>query len=193
MLTDLQLVNLVKNGHLEAYESLITKYKGKVYNIAFSFTSNFNESDDIAQNAFIKAYVNLDFFQGKSAFSTWLYRIAVNECFNGIKKRKKDHISFDAPAAKNGDITLKDILADRNADTEQILLSEEVQSLVRAALMELPDKYRMIITLRDIEDMPYEEIAQILKISMDKVKVWLFRARKKLKERLEKKGQHHEF
>ena len=188
MLNDLQLVQLAKNGHIEAFESLITKYKGKVYNIAFSFTSNFNESDDIAQNAFIKAYSNLDSFQEKSAFSTWLYRITVNECFNGIKKRKKSHVSFDAPAAESENITLKDVLADKNADTEQILLSEEIQTVVRFALMELPEKYRMIVTLRDIEDMSYEEISQILKISTDKVKVWLFRARKKLKELLEAKG-----
>ena len=187
MLNDLELVELTKSGHIEAYESLITKYKDKVYNIAFSFTSNFNESEDIAQNAFIKAYVNLDSFKGDSAFSTWLYRITLNECFNGIKKRKKKHISFDMPIIEGEDITLKDILTDKNADTEQILLSEEIQYMVRSALMELPEKYRMIVTLRDIEDMSYEEISKILKISMNKVKVWLFRARKKLKEELEKK------
>ncbi|MCL2390845.1 MAG: sigma-70 family RNA polymerase sigma factor [Endomicrobia bacterium] len=181
MLSDIQLVKLAKEGHLNAFESLITKYKDKVFNIAFSFTSNYSESDDITQNVFLKVYSNLDSFEEKSAFSTWLYRISVNECYNGLKKRKKNTVSLETEVKNKDDISLKDVLADPNANVEQNSISAETQSMIRKALLELPEKYRMIVTLRDIEDISYEEIAQIMKISDAKVKVWLFRARNKLK------------
>ncbi|MCL2485825.1 MAG: RNA polymerase sigma factor [Endomicrobia bacterium] len=182
MFSDIQLIKLTKDGHLNAFESIITKYKDKVFNIAFSFTSNYSESDDIAQNVFLKVYSNLDSFEEKSAFSTWLYRITVNECYNGLKKRKKNTISLETEVAGKEDISLKDVLADPKADLEKNSLSVETQNIIRKALQELPEKYRMIVTLRDIEDISYEEIAQIMKISDAKVKVWLFRARNKLKE-----------
>lgn len=181
MLEDQQLIKYAKNGKLEAFEALIIKYKDRVYNIAFSFTANHSESDDIAQNVFLKVYANLKSFEEKSAFSTWLYRITVNECYNGLKKRKNKTISLDIGINEDQNISLKDIIDDGKAGIEEGMLSQEVQKTVRAAVLQLPDKYKMIITLRDIEDMPYEEISEIMKISQNKVKVWLFRARNRLR------------
>jgi len=189
MFSDTQLVKLAKEGQLPAFESLITKYKDKVFNIAYSFTLNYSESDDIAQNVFVKVYLNLNFFEEKSAFSTWLYRITVNECFNGLKKRKKNAVSLETEVAGKDEVLLKDVLADPDADIEKKIISGETQKIIRQALLELPEKYRMIVTLRDIEDISYEDIAKIMKISDAKVKVWLFRARNKLKNILNKKGR----
>jgi len=184
MLDDLHLIKFAKEGRLEAFEALISKYKDRVYNISFSFTANHSESDDISQNVFLKVYSNLKSFEEKSAFSTWLYRITVNECYNGLKKRKNNILSLDAEIGKNEENSLKDIIEDKNGNIEEAALSKETQLKVRKAVLELPDKYRMIITLRDIEDMRYEEISKIMQISIEKVKVWLFRARNKLKKNL---------
>ncbi|AKL98717.1 RNA polymerase sigma factor [Endomicrobium proavitum] len=190
MLNDTQLVRLAKEGQIAAFESLITKYKDKVFNIAFSYTANYAASDDIAQNVFVKVYLNLSSFQEKAAFSTWLYRITINECFNGLKKeRKKNTVSLESEISGQENILLKDTLADPNADIEQKFISSETQKLIRSALLKLSDKYRMILTLRDIEDISYEDIAKIMKISDAKVKVWLFRARRKLKTILDKKAK----
>ncbi|MDR1195050.1 MAG: sigma-70 family RNA polymerase sigma factor [Endomicrobium sp.] len=181
MLDDLQLIKFAKAGKLEAFEALIIKYKNKVYSIAFSFTANHSESDDIAQNVFFKVYLNLNSFEEKSAFSTWLYRITVNECYNGLKKRKNNILSLDFEINDGETSSVKSMIEDKNGNIEDSMLSQEIQLQVRKAVLKLPDKYRMIITLRDIEELSYEEIAQVMKISNDKVKVWLFRARSKLK------------
>jgi RNA polymerase sigma-70 factor (ECF subfamily) len=184
MLDDLQLIKFVKEGRLEAFEALMSKYKDRVYNIVFSFTAKHSESDDISQNIFLKVYSNLKSFKEKSSFTTWLYRIAVNECYNGLKKRKNNILSLDAEIGKNENNSLKDIIEDKKSNIEEAALSKEIQLKIRKAILELPDKYRMIITLREIEDMPYEEISEIMQISQNKVKVWLFRARNKLKNNL---------
>ncbi len=188
MISDLQLVKLTKEGHLEAFESLIGRYKDKVYNIAFSFTANASESDDIAQNVFLKIYSNLNSFKEEAAFSTWMYRITVNECYNGLKKRKNTPLPIDAEIKAGEDLTLKDVLEDKKANVEKILISEEAQKAVRQCIAALPAKYKMIVTLREIEDLQYEEIADAMDISVNKVKVWLFRAREKLKKLLKKQG-----
>ncbi|MDR2426436.1 MAG: sigma-70 family RNA polymerase sigma factor [Endomicrobium sp.] len=181
MLSDLDLIKFVREGKQEAFEAFIIKYKDKVYNIAFSFTGNHSESDDIAQNVFFKIYLNLNSFEGKSSFSTWLYRITVNECYNGLRKRKNNILSLDFVIKEDAVVSLKDIFEDKNVNIEDFMMRKEMQLKVRKAIIELPYKYRMIVTLRDIEDMSYEEISKIMKISQDKVKVWLFRARSKLK------------
>lgn len=188
MLTDSYLIHLIKKGHIEAFESLITRYKDRVYNIIYSFTSNAEESNDIAQIVFLKVYSNIKNFKGESAFSTWLYRITVNECYTNFKRKKFNMIELDAEIGNSEGRTLKDILADESMDTEKLLLSKEAQNEVRECINLLNNNYRMIIVLREIENFSYEDIAKIMKISQNKVKVWLFRARTKLKEELKKKG-----
>jgi RNA polymerase sigma-70 factor (ECF subfamily) len=186
MFGDSQLIELTKQGRPEAYKALISKYKDRVYNIAYSFTANSEESEDIAQKTFLKAYSNLGSFLKKSAFSTWLYRIAVNECYTALSRRKTNTADLDAPVNGDEALYLKDLIEDKNTGTENILLSKEAQALVRKCINGLPDKYKAVITLREIEDISYEEIAEILKISLSKVKIRLFRARSKLKEILKK-------
>lgn len=190
MLGDLELVKLVKDGSLEAFEALISKYKDRVYNIAFSFTANHSDSDDITQNVFLKIYLNLNCFEEKSAFSTWLYRITVNECYSGLKKRKNNMISLDTRDGKNENGSLKDTIEDKNDDIEKGLISKEIQTEIRKAILELPEKYRIIITLKDIENMTYEEISRIMDISTNKVKIWLFRSRNRLKNILAQKANN---
>ena len=188
MISDVELVRLAKEGQISAFESLVEKYKDKVFNIAYSFTSNYTESDDIAQNVFLKVFRYLGNFKEDSAFSTWLYRIAVNECYNGLKGRTKNTISIETELPGGENVYLKDVLQDKSADIESLSESKEAQEKVRKALLKLPEKYRIILTLREIENISYEEIAQIMKISDAKVKVWLFRGRNKLKKLLTTTG-----
>ncbi|MDR1942412.1 MAG: sigma-70 family RNA polymerase sigma factor [Endomicrobium sp.] len=186
MFDDLQLIELTKQGHLKAYKSLISKYKDRIYNIAFSFTANADESEDIAQKVFLKAYSNLNSFLKKSAFSTWLYRIAVNECCSALSRKKHNAADLDAPIGQEESLYLKDLIEDKTLCAENILLSKEMQTLIRKCISALPDKYKAVITLREMEDISYKEIADILKISRQKVKIRLFRARNKLKEIIKK-------
>jgi RNA polymerase sigma-70 factor (ECF subfamily) len=182
MLGDLELIEFTKRGRLEAYKALVSKYKDRVYNIAFSFTANADESEDIAQRVFLKAYVNLASFSKKSAFSTWLYRIGINECYDSLNKPKNAVLNLDAPLKEEIGISLKDLIEDEKQDTEKLLLSRETQDIIRKAIASLPKDYKAVLILRDMEDMSYEEIGQVLKISEAKVKIRLFRSRNKLKQ-----------
>jgi len=179
---DSQLVKFAKEGRLEAFKSLTAKYKDKIYNIAFSFTANAHDSADIAQNVFLKVFFNLNSFEEKSAFSTWLYRIAVNECCDALKKRRPQTLSLDQEIKNAQGLFLADILEDKSPGAEKILLDAETQNFVRRCLGKLAEKYKTVLILIDIEDLSYEEAAQVLKINVNALKVRLFRARAKLKD-----------
>jgi len=182
--SDIELIDLIKKGNHAAFEQIVTKYKSTVFNIIYSVTGDISEADDISQEVFAKIYFSINSFKGKSLFSTWLYRITVNECMNAINKKKHKTISLDAEFLEKNDGTIKDILHDNEEDIEKQIMRKETQEFVRNLILSLPEKYRIIITLKHIENLSYEEITKAMNVSMDKVKIWLFRARQNLKEKL---------
>jgi len=185
------LVRRSKEGNEEAFGVLVRKYKTKVYHLAYSLTHDAQAADDLAQEVFIKAYFALDKFREKSEFGTWIYRIAVNHCRDFLRKRNRlIQIPFENIIGKisaQGDETLPE-------EKEQ----EEAQrrKVVHTAIQTLPDKYKVILSLRDIQDFSYNEIAKILDISPGTVDSRLHRARKMLRKKLEPffshKGGGHE-
>ncbi|MFH1258946.1 MAG: RNA polymerase sigma factor [Elusimicrobiota bacterium] len=185
MVSDIELVNSAKKGDHAAFTQLATKYKGTVFNIIYYITRGNEAADDIAQEVFLKVYFSLHQFRGISLFSTWLYRITVNECLDEMKKRKYKIVSIEDPVFENNQGAIKDLLESREESAEKQLLDKETREFVRRLIISLPDKYRLIITLRDLEDLSYTEISGIMNISLDKVKVWLFRARQKLREKID--------
>lgn len=184
------LVELSQKGDEEAFETLVKKYKMKVFNLAFGFTRDEALADDLAQEVFIKAFFGLPKFRFKSEFGTWLYRITVNHTKDYLKKkgriRKMSFENFREIQSVEEDEVLR-------KEQEQIM--EQRRELVHRCLQTLPEKYKVILTLRDIQGFPYEEISNILKISPGTVDSRLHRARKMLRKKLapflsEKGGVH---
>ena len=186
-----RLVEQSKQGDEEAFGVLVNKYKTKVFNLAYSFTRNRENADDLAQEVFIKVFYALEKFKFQSGFGTWLYRIAVNHFKDYLRKHAKErHISIDAlgrePSLSDDEIKKKE-RAQEAADRKK-LLYESLQSL--------PEKHQVILTLRDIQGHSYEEIAGILKLSAGTVDSRLHRARKMLRKKiapfLSQEGGNHE-
>ena len=180
-----------KQGDEEAFGVLVKKYKTKVYHLAYSLTHNTQIADDLAQEVFIKSYFALDKFREKSEFGTWIYRIAVNHCMDFL--RKKNRIT---------QIPFENIIGKIPAQEDETLQEEKEQEeaqrrkVIHTAIQTLPDKYKVILSLRDIQDFSYNEITKILNISPGTVDSRLHRARKMLRKKLEpffsQKGEGHE-
>jgi RNA polymerase sigma-70 factor (ECF subfamily) len=173
-----ELIRLSQKGDGEAFGHLVERYKGKVFSLAYGWTRNRAVADDLAQEIFIKAYFSLPKFKFKSEFGTWLYRIAVNHIKDYLRKNK----------IRQKEISLEEVgraIASEQGDRpEEEQTGEKRRELVWGALARLPEKYRVILTLRDIQGLSYEEIARILHLSPGTVDSRLFRARKRLREKL---------
>jgi RNA polymerase sigma-70 factor (ECF subfamily) len=174
-----QLVRLAQEGSPAAFEELVAKFQPKVFSMALSFTRNREAADDLAQEIFLKAYLALPRFHGKSEFGTWLYRISVNHIKDFLRKRGR---------AK--EVSLEDVPEISFSDREQAEKAEQEReaesrrTLVQTHVRSLPEKYRIILTLRDIQGLSYEEITRILKLSPGTVDSRLHRARRMLRTKL---------
>ncbi|MDH4195818.1 MAG: sigma-70 family RNA polymerase sigma factor [Candidatus Aminicenantes bacterium] len=174
-----ELVKLAQEGSEDAFASLVRAYQARVYSMALSFTRNRDVADDLAQEVFLKAYLALPKFRFHSEFGTWLYRVAVNHIKDYLRRKGR---------AK--EVPLDDVREIANAGEEETLARERERTeearrgLVLKVLQGLPDKYRVILTLRDIQGMPYDKISAILRISPGTVDSRLHRARKMLRLRL---------
>ncbi|MFW6159537.1 MAG: RNA polymerase sigma factor [Acidobacteriota bacterium] len=174
---DEDLIRRFKKGDKKAFESLVKKYFGKVFQLSFSMTRNRAETEDLTQDIFIKVYTGLAGFRFNSQFGTWLYRIASNHLKDHFRSRSRTkHVSLDE------EINLFPTET-KEAPNEE-LLKEEKSNLVTKALHQLPRKQQIILTLRDIQGFSYEEIGKILKISPGTVDSRIHRARKMLREKL---------
>jgi RNA polymerase sigma-70 factor (ECF subfamily) len=176
---DKDLVQLSQKGDDEAFGILVTKYKTKVFNLAYSVTQNQEMADDLAQEIFIKTYVAIPKFRFNSQFGTWLYRISVNHIRDFLRKKgKMKEISLE-------DVSESRIPHDNEAlKREKETENEQRRKLVFKVIKTLPEKYGIILTLRDIQGIPYREIANILKVSPGTVDSRLHRARKILRKKI---------
>lgn len=174
-----ELIRLSQEGNGEAFGLLVERYKAKVFNLVYSWTQDRAAADDLAQEIFIKAYFSLPKFKSKSEFGTWLYRIAVNHIKDYFRKNKTR--LKEIPLAETGE---KVLTAENGSRREEEQAEEKRRALVQTALQRLPEKHRVILTLRDIQGLSYEEISRILGLSPGTVDSRLFRARKKLREKL---------
>jgi RNA polymerase sigma-70 factor (ECF subfamily) len=157
---------------------LVERYKGKVFSLAYGFTRDRTIADDLAQEVLIKAYFSLPKFKAKSEFGTWLYRIAVNHARDFLRKNKQR--LKEIPLQEAGDR----VLASADLGPEEERLREGQRKIVQAALARLSEKYRTILTLRDIDGLSYQDISGILKLSPGTVDSRLHRARRQLREKL---------
>jgi RNA polymerase sigma-70 factor (ECF subfamily) len=178
--SDGALVAAVKRGDSQAFEELVLRHEPKVLAVAQRITKNREDAEDIAQESFHKAYLHLDAFQEKSRFSTWLTRIAINEAFMLLRRRRGFHeVLPESPddEVKSG----AEAFVDQRPNPEESCWQRERKQLLTQAINRLAPKIRRTILLRDIEERSVEETAQILGASIGAVKARIFQGRRKLR------------
>jgi RNA polymerase sigma-70 factor (ECF subfamily) len=184
-LSDNELIELAKNGDESAFSQIINRYKNPIINYIFRMLNDHEEAVDLSQETFVRVYFALERYSPEYAFSTYIYRIATNLAISEIRKRKRrkflsltglfqdedsENIEFDIPD--------KAILPDQN------VLDQEQKSIITKAITTLPEKYRTALILRDVQDKSYEEVSNILDLSLGTTKSRISRARALLKEKL---------
>lgn len=178
------LVARCKRGDQDAFAELVSIYEKKVFNIAYRMTDDPEDAKDLAQEAFLRVYTALPSFRFDSSFSTWLYRIVCNVCLDEIRrKRRKKTVYLNQPRVTDEGETYRQ-LVDSSDGPSEIIEREELQRAVIEGINALSEDYRMVVVLRDLQGMSYEEIAVYLNISLGTVKSRLNRARTALKQRL---------
>jgi len=181
---DVALVDRVRGGDVSAYDTLVRKYERQVFRIAQHITQNREDAEDVMQDAFLKAYEKLEQFQGNSKFYTWLVRIAVNESLMRLRKRRTGKmVSIDEDIETDEGSVPRD-LADWAPDPEQNYNQAELAEILRKTIQGLPQGFRIVFVLRDVEGLSTEETAETLGLSIPAVKSRLLRARLQLRERL---------
>ncbi|WP_334059696.1 RNA polymerase sigma factor RpoE [Alteromonas sp. S005] len=175
-ITDQQLVEKVQRGDKNAFNLLVTRYQHKVMHLVSRYVKNTGDVADVTQEAFIKAYRALPNFRGDSAFYTWLYRIAVNSAKNYLVSQGRKPPASDVDADEADFYEGSDALKEQSTP-ERSLLSEEIEDTLFKVVEKLPDDLRMAITLREIEGLSYEEIANVMSCPVGTVRSRIFRAR----------------
>ena len=174
------LVKRARRGDLAAYDELVKRYQQRIYATIYHMTSNHEDANDIAQDAFIKAYQALKSFKGGSTFYTWLYRIAVNKTINFLKQRKnKHHYSLndlDYNTENNPDLVA--LISDKTPLRDVGLA--ELQKKLNEALLKLSEPHRMVVVLHDVQGQSHDEIAEIMNCNIGTVRSRLFYARQQL-------------
>lgn len=181
---DQQLVERVQRGDKKAFELLVSKYQRKLMRLVCRLVHDQAEAEDVVQEAFIKAYRALPNFRGESAFYTWLYRIGVNTAKNHLVTQGRR-----APTSTEADIEEAETFVDadglRDINTpESLLASKQIAETVNSAMSSLPEELRNAITLREIEGLSYDEIAEVMLCPIGTVRSRIFRAREAIAEKL---------
>jgi RNA polymerase sigma factor (sigma-70 family) len=177
-------------GHDRAYQRLMDKYHDAIFNFIYRMVRDREQVEDLTQEAFIKAFASLKSFNEEYAFSTWLYKIATNNSIDYIRKKKLQMFSIDKPIeSKDSDFTFE--LPDDSYEADRELISGQRSVMLNEAIEQLPEKYRLVIRLRHVEERSYEEIAKMLKLPIGTVKAHIFRARELLYKQLRGKIRHY--
>jgi RNA polymerase sigma-70 factor (ECF subfamily) len=175
--SDQELVARVLRGDLDAFAAILARHQHRVYSIAANFAANSDDASDLAQEVFLKAYRSLRHFRGQSAFSTWLYRIAVNACVDYTRRQAR---SSCLPLADD----LLSAPDEPGLDPQQELERKELRTELLRAISGLSMKLRVTLVLHDIEGLTHEEIARVVSCSVGTTKSRLFRAREEVRRRL---------
>lgn len=185
---DRLLVDRFKKGDQTAFDEMVTRYWDRIYGMVNQLLRNTQDAEEVTQDAFIRAHRGLVNFRGESAFSTWLYQIATNLARNRYWywwRRKRDQtISFDQPVSADNESTFADIFPDELETPEDATVTQELVSRIAECMEKLSPKHREILILRNVKNQSYEEIAEILHISVGTVKSRIARARESLRDKL---------
>ncbi|MBM4371029.1 MAG: sigma-70 family RNA polymerase sigma factor [Deltaproteobacteria bacterium] len=183
---DKVLVARCREGDHDAFRRLVQKYERRIYGIVVGMIRDREEAWDLTQEVFVKVYRHLDTFEGNSSLYTWMYRIAVNLSIDHIRKRRIPGVEYDDSRRHVEPVDLEAPLGTRSESPPQRLLREELVGKVNRALERLSTKHKQIIILREVEGLSYQEIADVLGISIGTVMSRLFHARRNMQVVLEK-------
>ncbi len=185
---DYQLVQAAIEGDQQAYASLLERYRASVYNHLFKMVRNHDDAEDLTLEAFGKAFHKLSTYAPHFAFSTWLFKIAVNNCIDHIRKKRLQFLSIDSPMEPSGDKDFTGSIRNNSRNPEEEVIRNQRLQMVKNSLGYLSHKYRLMIELRYYEELSYEEIATELDIPLGTVKAQLFRAKEMLYTLMQKPG-----
>jgi len=184
-MTDFEVIKLILGGEKEKFRQLVEKHQHMVFRTCMGFLHNKDDADDLTQEVFIQAYQSLSRFKGDSAFSTWIYRIAVNASLNKVRKSSVNiflhGIETIFGSDKSGEVQLR---TPNDENPENIMIRQENIQWVKKALDSLPEKQRTAIVLSKYDELPQKEIAAIMNISEGAVEALIQRAKKSLREKL---------
>lgn len=187
---DAALIKRALSGDQRAYQRLRQKYEAVVHHIIKKMVHNREELEDLTQETFIKAFQSLASFKAEYAFSTWLYRIATNNCIDYIRRKKLQTLSIDRQIeSEESDYSIE--LPDTSYTPDRQLIEAQKRKLIEQAIASLPPKYREVIRLRHMEEKDYQEIADELGIPLGTVKAHIFRARELLYKYMKNKVRHY--
>lgn len=187
-----RLVKKAKQGDMRAFEELILQHEKIVYNVALRMMNHSEDAKDISQEVFLKAYRNIGNFDERSQFSTWIYRITANTCIDEMRKRKgKQSFSLEEEL-ENEEGSMQRQVADEGETPEESMLREEQKSEILQALESLSPEHKAAVILRDIKGLSYEEITEILELTLGTVKSRISRGRNQLKQEILKLREQDE-
>lgn len=182
------LIQQLKNGDEQAFNELVEQYSKKLYYLCLKMLQNASDAEDTVQTIFLKAYTNISRFEEKSSISTWLYRIGVNVCTDILRKRKKD-VKTSLYSVNSDEEEFVIDIPDEKENVEESVLQKERKEALYQAIASLKPKQKQFIVLREIENLSYEEIAEIMKLNVGTVKSGINRARKALLEKLQENAE----
>ncbi len=179
-LHDFELIRLAKEGDQKAYAELMKKYKKSVYHTLLKMVRNVDDAEDLTIEAFAKAFRNLDKFDPKFTFSTWLFRVATNNCIDFIRKKRLNTMSISSTYVDDNGSDVGLDLKDINLDPQEEAIKEQKIVIIQTIVTKLPPRYQTLVELRYFRELSYEEIAKELGAPLGTVKAQLHRARELL-------------
>ncbi|MBX7144098.1 MAG: sigma-70 family RNA polymerase sigma factor [Oligoflexia bacterium] len=183
--TDAELVKEFRAGNTASFEELISRYASKAFSLSLRLTKNQEDAEEVLQDVFVTVFRKIDSFQGKSSFSSWLYRITVNSAFMKLRKRKQDRSVpiEELPSQLQKSLTTP---ANLHHETEIVTLRHELGAALEDAIRKLPDEYRPVFVLRDVDGLTSREVGKILNLTIPAVKSRLHRSRLMLRRKLKR-------
>ncbi len=181
-----RLLEGLQAGLEDAYETLLARFEHPIYNLVLRLLNDPADANDVVQEVFLKVFRNVGNFRGQSSLKTWIYRIAVNEAYNHrrwFSRHRKQEIGLEPE--EDGTMSLRESLSDPGRTPYDWALNEERHAIIEDALKDVNPAFRAAVVLRDIDDLSYEEIAEIMQISMGTVKSRILRGRESLRKSLE--------
>ncbi|GAF65210.1 RNA polymerase sigma factor SigW [Alkalihalobacillus trypoxylicola] len=178
-----RLIKEVRKGDEQAFAELVELYKDKVYQVAYRMVGNPYEAQDVAQEAFLRSYMNIDQFDINRKFSTWIFRIATNVAIDRLRKKKPDYYLQEEVKGSDGLTLESQIAADEELPEDQVV-KLEMQEWIQDEINRLPPKYRTVVILKYMEDLSLKEISEILDMPVSTVKTRIHRGREALRKRM---------
>lgn len=187
---DMVLIRALREGSEQAYETLLLRFQQPVYNLALRLLNDASDASDVVQEVFLKVFRNVGHFRGQSSLKTWIFRITINEAHNQrrwfFRHRRREVGLEDEQEDRHSRV---DVLADCGPSPFEFVLDQEQQALIREGLEAINPTFRAAVVLRDITDLSYEEIAEVLQVSLGTVKSRILRGREALRVELERRLQ----